>query len=825
MTSQIRLFFLNSSRTDSLFPIYRCRKTGVNFSLTTTTMSDVSSTLLFHLRPPRPTTTTAYKSHHPPPQNDARRCGVILSDAKATAIGLDKKRLEFQSTALLRPPQQRKSFHDAWSELQLLLGNQDLPSAEDAFQILLIPFVDFDQEDAAFDLALFDAMKECLKVCLSKTNVDRDYLLLQRPTTVGENENFAIGLARQHVMARDCLSLSNVPGKRILLSEQSTNLVSYNNNRDDESTSKHAICLFERSVDDNDVDHDDQASFDHHVWKVKDCLSIVELTTSDKACADFEPDARNPGHLELPDLHGMHRALGQALLLTLDGVVPSHARRGILGKSLPVAIIAAGKRKLDDSLKRQRLTVVEEPSDTATTTTTTINGQAESSSDDVEERETKKQKSQGQLRWVFASLGIPEACGDDVTYTVHDFDHFYKNDVQAEMTSIEQALVLYIDTITFGLKSALTILGDMDRGYMRPPKPASGQVLKIGKRTLDWPLCASPIPEANATIAQEPSSGGKRSWKVAQGELFTGTLNVHDVFDDFLYVNFFESAPKESVKVVVKVSSPTVHFLLVDPAYAYSALERINYFAYCELVLLKQSNDGVVLEKTDSDKVKLIQARRVLVQEMASVLYAAIKTKAGMITIMSDLSTRGYGPLSAAHYKDQLSVLWKGFEHLVMTVMLPMARKSIIHCDIRPGFDETSNILCKIEGEGTEAKASLKLIDYESVIDIADWDVPCNSGNYIKSEPEWTATTFVWWQCVAVAYAWKREIPAETFFNHNGEKGNNNALVLLLKQELKSLLPVGRQIWRYTSINSQMSEEMVAETLDDLAKLFCSSAS
>jgi hypothetical protein len=51
--------------------------------------------------------------------------------------------------------------------------------------------------------------------------------------------------------------------------------------------------------------------------------------------------------VDVPDFTGRHRALGQALLDNRGGVLPFHARRGILGKSLPVTMIAGIKKVKD----------------------------------------------------------------------------------------------------------------------------------------------------------------------------------------------------------------------------------------------------------------------------------------------------------------------------------------------------------------------------------------------------------------------------------------------------------------------------------------------
>jgi hypothetical protein len=707
------------------------------------------------------------------------------SDAKSTVIGLDKNQIYFHSVPQ-KPEAERRGFREASSELQDLLRNQDLPSADDAFQILQVPFSDLNDE-GRFDMALFKAIKECLKTCIWN-DVDREYFLVRRTVNgmVG-NRDLAVGLARYKAMLRD-ISLTEVPGKICLPCQKRGDFMSY------ESKSKHGLCLFERGIGESS----------NNTWKVTDCLSLVELTTNEKACADFEPDTWSKGHINSPEQHGVHRALGQALLYTLGGVLPFHARRGILAKSLPVAIIAAKEK----AYKRM---MHETDPDTM--------GTDDDSLEEGSQSDANKQNSAIKLRWVSASIQIPEACGDWLTYSVHDFDRFCK-DLPAERKSIEQALVLYIETVAFGLKSALTILSDIDSGVKPPPKPASGQFLKIGKRALDWPLCASPIPGVNAI---HHASG--RHWTISQGELFSGTLNLRETFDGYQhsYVLFLDDdAANETVQVLVKVSSRAVHFHLIEPSYAFSALERINLYPFSGMAMATLVNTlGDGLEGISSKEVESILASAALAREISSVLYAVVATSTGMVTIMSDLSAQGYTTLSAAAHKDKLSVLWAGFQVLVTKVLLPMAAKRMVHVDIRPGFDETSNVLVKFkegtattEGEETTSEwAIMKLIDYESVVGITNWRAPFQSGNYIKSDFKWTATTFVWWQCLAVAYAWKKEILAKTFANNKVD----NALVRCLTKELGSLLPA--EFERYAN-ESNIPKEIVMTTLAELAKHF-----
>ncbi len=714
----------------------------------------------------------------------------------ARLLWADQGELEYESFPI-DFVKKRRSFNDAWSGLQDLLGNKYVVPVDEALEKLRSELATpFENEDA-FDLALFNAFEGCLKVVDDELNekIDKNYFLVKliqrRENNHGDGKEYAVGLARHNTVVRD-LYFPTDDAAGTMLSENSASGPS------NDSKPDHAVCLFEKQG--------------IRGWKVRDCFAVVELKTSDTSCAEFEPDAVSDGHIAEPNLKDTHCALGQALLYTLGGVLPFHARRGVLGQSLPVAILA-GLKKVDDS-KTQ-----ESDGDLAKVNKTVELGAGKGGKkdDNIErtivgsEPEEKRQRTlptTGKLQWVSASIGIPEDCGGQFTYIVRDYERFC-SDPRLESQLIEQALVLYIETITFGLRYALNVLVAIEKGDRVPPKPASGQSLKIGEQVLfGCAFCASPIHQANSFVHLLPGE----KWKITQGELFAGVLNLRRMFDDDdpNCVNFLDHKTEkpDEARVLVKVSSRTVHFPLIDPFHAFVALDVIRLKAAASKIARWMS----------PEKKRVMRASAVLLNEFGSVLYAAVKTSAGMLTIMSDLSAQGYTTLSAADHRGKLPVLWEGFQNLVKNVLLPMARMGIIHADIRPGFDETSNVLCKLEGEGTaEMKASLKLIDYESVVKISVWKAPVANGSYIEKQLNWSATTFVWWQCLAIAHAWKNNIVAKTYFEQKG----NNSLVLRLTRELTNqsnpLLPAR---FRQHANSDHISEQVVVETLTELANHF-----
>jgi hypothetical protein len=260
--------------------------------------------------------------------------------------------------------------------------------------------------------------------------------------------------------------------------------------------------------------------------------------------------------------------------------------------------------------------------------------------------------------------------------------------------------------------------------------------------------------------------------------------------------------------VLVKVSSRAVHGLLVDPTTAHLALKCIKR--------INPADDlppHMVLERA-----RLEEGHAALRNEISSVLYAAVRMDAGMVTIMRDLSAEGYKALKPKDHPQKLRSLWAGFQELVNHVLLPMANMCFIHADIRPGYDETANILCRFEIDG---RASLKLIDFESLVEIKDWKAPL-SGSYIKRQNNWTATTFVWWQCVAVAYAWVRKVSAMTLF----EVKEDNALVVRLRVAMEGrlqdamLVPLLPDEFLQYLHDSRITEDVIAKTLEELANHF-----
>ncbi len=131
-----------------------------------------------------------------------------------------------------------------------------------------------------------------------------------------------------------------------------------------------------------------------------------------------------------------------------------------------------------------------------------------------------------------------------------------------------------------------------------------------------------------------------------------------------------------------------------------------------------------------------------------------------LITITNDLCA-SYDILRPESCGIPLFILWKAFIELLRNVLIPVADLNVTHPDIRPGHDETSNILYKVEKEDNVLSATTKIkINFGSMLGFEDWIAPYGSKFlYIRRRDDWKAKTFLWWQSVAVAAHGSSECP------------------------------------------------------------------
>ncbi len=569
-----------------------------------------------------------------------------------------------------------RPFNEIWDLLRGELsdsGNLEdkLPPAREALAKLTVPLTKAYFTKTEFDMALFQLLRDCLST-YELTQSDNDLILLN----LAETNEYAVGIARQKSLAHK-FEQESLHKEHTLQSLPSTvNSVQSHSTSIDEmdvdATSDHAVCLLQNGT---------------NVWSVTDCFSVVGLTMSDSACEDFG----SGGTFEEPDFWDRH--IGQVILDNLGSVLLFRAKRGVLQDSIPLTMIAGEKK----------------------------------GGLDLDPTENKM------LRWVSARLQVPKACGDGFSYTIQDYGQFSDCDHDG---SIEQALSVYVETNWYGLVAAIDVQKKLAAGKAPIAVPASGQSLMIGDVALDLQLCASPIRGA---VTCQDHDQVNSLWTVSQGELFRGRLDINKVVQNSgaFFVDFCHGRNKKmgSSDVLIKVSSPTIHHLLVPSSEAWVALEKIS------------------------------RTGKPLVDEIGSVLHAIVETGPGFATIMDDLTMQGYSPLKPIERCGQLAVLWQGFQYLAENVLLPMAELGIVHADIRPGYDVTSSILFKLQrGKGGIEMATMKLIDLESLANYNRWAAGYHLDGryYIRKAPEWDATTFVWWQCLAVAYSWKEALSTDS---------------------------------------------------------------
>jgi len=124
------------------------------------------------------------------------------------------------------------------------------------------------------------------------------------------------------------------------------------------------------------------------------------------------------------------------------------------------------------------------------------------------------------------------------------------------------------------------------------------------------------------------------------------------------------------------------------------------------------------------------------------------KISSGFVLLMSSLTDQDYSALKASEH--DLQILWPASVGLVQKVMIPFARHNVVHADIRPGYDYTTNLLY------SPTAREMRMIDYESLTEMEAW--PEIMYEFLRNIKAQSAFAFVWWQCITLAYAWLTEI-------------------------------------------------------------------
>jgi hypothetical protein len=519
---------------------------------------------------------------------------------------------------------------------------------------------DYVNEDE-FDKLLFKALLTCFNTYVVAEEEEKYFTL-----HVGaDTDKYAVGIARRV----DCT--------RGVVAEHADSTSSELTTTAPSREMYHGSCVFEKMG---------------NGWTVTDIFAVVELKTSATSCKEFKVVNNMVAAVDLNSNHG---ALGQAILYGMGCVLMYHARNGVLrNDDTGTTTAETGQRKRRRRRQQKRL-----PLAILAGTLGTVG-------------KTKR------LRWVYGSLVIPLACGNQFKYMVHSFGKFC-HDEEEEDQSIIDALSVYMDTILFGLVAAIRVYRDRVDQKPYQPDPISGRKLMVGDQTLNWPVYASPIPMPKSETL-DPNG----LLIVSQGELFCGELNVHELLaiSNLKRAYFVELGENdERMPVLVKVSSRAVNSILIWPSETFFAI-------------------------------------KVAKDVLRNPLLAVVEMGVGLVTIMADLSKQKYKILQPKDH-ERLLILWDGFKELAIDALLRLAEYDVIHADIRPGFDLTTNILVKLDRD----KARMELVDYESLVFLNDWTVPQTHRGYIQKGDGWDATTFVWWQCITVAYAWIEELPTPLF--------------------------------------------------------------
>jgi hypothetical protein len=127
-----------------------------------------------------------------------------------------------------------------------------------------------------------------------------------------------------------------------------------------------------------------------------------------------------------------------------------------------------------------------------------------------------------------------------------------------------------------------------------------------------------------------------------------------------------------------------------------------------------------------------------------------------------------------------------------------MAKKKVIHADIRPGWEKTCNIMCQHKTNNSAIK--LRLIDFESLV-----VCPIQSTRDGRSMPTHfdirSAFTFLWWQVLHTAYIWFKKLD------------NENSGTTLVQQFILKMLD--RADRNFADFRNEFSDDSFAIMIED----------
>jgi hypothetical protein len=351
--------------------------------------------------------------------------------------------------------------------------------------------------------------------------------------------------------------------------------------------------------------------------------------------------------------------------------------------------------------------------------------------------------------WTHGNLCPPEECGGEYAFNVDAFGTFHDH-------SGQEAVTAYLDVLASGLVAAEIWLGQCaDRSRLLTPSPMSGRSLMFGSQALDGVrFVASPLTRKSRGAS---SSGGGRL-KISQGELFRGAIDLallrKDVPDGNQVMWYSDAAKAQGVAdVLIKVSS--------DPCYG-----RVV------------GDEGLLQRSYEFKRFRESIAATTIPQCLAPSLYGVfVPSFAGLVQIMPDLTKSGFERLRPRSLTEagESKMFWCSFRQFLEGVLLPLADAGVIHPDIRPGYDATSNLLySKDTGE-------IRMIDLDSLVFLHNYKSNFNQDTRIISVHRSfypyqreisTATDFLFGQVVVITESWFKEVAdrdadANELFRHS----------------------------------------------------------
>jgi hypothetical protein len=412
----------------------------------------------------------------------------------------------------------------------------------------------------------------------------------------------------------------------------------------------HALVLWVRRAGGTDRD-----------WVVWRALAVVGLKAGESVCALTRSAGGGDGGLGNVSVSAEQGVLdplrvdgngplAQAIMSTLAHVLPGIASLGELPPAIPLALVAC-----------------------------------------------KTAASKGPLRqgWVHGNLLTPRLCGDGYSYSVDAY-----GDILQEKGANHSPVAAYVDVLTRGLGAANRFLDRLAADHALPaPHPISGRELRFGMSTVpaeppqnlltDVELVATPV---SAYGIEPRARTAHPHYRIYQGEMFQATVSVQALrsanISTARHKVFWcrDTSPSTSVPVLIKVSSDSCFDLLIPSGAAF--LRHLKERPW--------NADGAV--------------REALSQSLLGVYVTP--DRSGLVQLLPNLQSE-YTALSPRDWLQANGgdALWRAFAGLVREVLLPLAGsdEQIVHCDVRAGYDVTSNIMCNA------ARGSMRLIDLDSL--------------------------------------------------------------------------------------------------------------